>query len=150
MALATAARMVANVKRLVDVVAGPQPQRLPHGVGGLEGGHHDHLDVGIDVFEPFEHLDARHARHANIQNGHINLVVLGQLDGGGAVGGHQHLVFVLEDDPQRLPRTFLVIHDQERALAAEWFGRFRRRHDIIRWRERRHRPQSVRQLRRNN
>ena len=102
-----------DVERLVDVIAGAQPQGLPHRVGGLEGRHHDDLDAGIHVLETFQQFDPRHARHADIQDGHINLVALGQLDGRGAVGSHPHLVFVLENDAQRLPRPFLVVHHQE-------------------------------------
>ncbi len=38
-----------DVERLVDVIAGAQPQRLAHGVGRFEGGHHHRFDGGIDV-----------------------------------------------------------------------------------------------------
>ncbi|MEI9864264.1 MAG: hypothetical protein WDN00_06860 [Limisphaerales bacterium] len=36
-----------EIKRLVDVVARPQLQRLPDCVCGLKGRHHDHLDVRL-------------------------------------------------------------------------------------------------------
>ena len=47
-----------DVKRFVDVVARAQPQGLADRVRGFERRDHDRLDVGIHVFEAFEHFDA--------------------------------------------------------------------------------------------
>ncbi len=105
-----------DVERLVDVIAGAEPQGLAHGFAGLEGRHHDDLDAGVHGLETFQQFDSRHAGHADIQDGDIDFVVLGQLDGGGPVGSHPHFVLVLENDVQRLPRPFLVVHHQECAL----------------------------------
>ena len=88
-----------NIERLIDVVAGAQAQRLAHGIGRLEGGHHHHLDAGINVFQAFEGFDPGHARHANVQHGGINPVCLGQFDCRRAIAGHQDMVIILENDP---------------------------------------------------
>ena len=105
-----------EVEGLVDVVAGAQPQGLAHGLGGLEGRHHDDLDAGVDGLEPFQQFDSRHARHADVQHGHIDFMELGQLEGEGAVRGHPHFVFVPENEAQRLPRPFLVVHHEQGSL----------------------------------
>ena len=89
-----------NVERLVDVIARPQPQRLPHGVRGLESGHHHRLDARVHKLQPLQHFDAGHARHANVQHRHVDPVLLGQFDRRGAVAGQQDIIFILKDDPQ--------------------------------------------------
>ena len=106
-----------DVKRLVDVIAGAQPQRLADGVRGFERRHHHRLDVGIHVFQAFEHFDAGHAGHADVQHRHVNFVFLRQFDRRRPVLGHQQIIIVLENDAQRLARPLLVIHNQQRALA---------------------------------
>ena len=73
--------------------------------------------LGINVFQPLQHLDAGHGRHVDVEDGDIHLGLLGQFDGAGAVPGHEDLVIVLEDDPQRLAHGIFVIHDQKGAFA---------------------------------
>ena len=106
-----------EVERLVDVIARAQPQRLSDRVRRLKRRHHDRLDVRVHIFETFQNFDARHAGHANVQHGHVNGMFLRQLNRRWPVLGHQHVVFVLENDPQRLPRTILIVHHQQRAAA---------------------------------
>ncbi len=112
-----------DVERLVDVVARAQPQRLPDRVRRLKRRDHDRLDVRPHEPQPLQHFDARHARHADVQDRHVNVVLLRQFNRRRPVLGHQQIVIVLENHPQRHPRPFLVVHDQQRAAP---FGRCRR------------------------
>src|ERR1019366_8751733 len=106
-----------KVERLVDVIARAQPQCLTNRVRRFKRRHHDHLDARVHVFEAFQNFDARHAGHANVQHRHVNEMLLRQINRRWSVLGHQHIVFVLENNPQRLSRPVLVVHNQQRAAA---------------------------------
>ena len=112
-----------NVKRLVDVITGAEPERLPDGVGRLERRHHDRLHFGLHVFQALQNLDARHAGHADVQHRHVNVMFLRQLNRRRAVLGHEQVVVVLENYPQRLARAVFVVHNQQRAALFGGRGR---------------------------
>ena len=68
---------------------------------------------------------------ANVQHRDVNLVLLGQFDRGGAVAGHEDVVIVLENDPERLARPVFVIHNQQRAFAPGLRRRLRQRRHCV-------------------
>ena len=118
---------MSQVEGLVQVVAGPQPQRLAHGIDGLIRREHDDLDLRIDLLELLQESDAADAHHADVQDGDIDLLAAGHLQGRLPVAGHQQFVVVLEDHPERLAGALLVIHDQQRAPPAAVPGERRAR-----------------------
>ncbi len=67
-----------QIEWLVYVIAGTQAKGLAYGVGGLESSHHHYFDGRVHVFQSFQDIDAGHARHANIQHGDINSIILGE------------------------------------------------------------------------
>ncbi len=102
-----------DVKWLVEVIARAQAQGLADGLDRLVGGEHDDFGRRLDGFEPFQDFRPAHPSHANVQDGDVDLVLLGQFHGALAVGGNQQVVIVLEDDTQGLSRTFLIIDNEE-------------------------------------
>ena len=106
-----------DVEWLVDVVTRAQSQRLPDGVRRLECRHHDRLDFRVHKFEAFQNFDARHARHADVQHRHVNRMFLRQLNRRRPVLGHQQIVFILENNAQRLARAVLVVHNQQQTAS---------------------------------
>ena len=105
-----------NIKRLVEIIAGAEAQSQAERVHRFVSGEHDDFDARVHGLEMFEQFDAGHADHADVRDGDVNLVLLGQLDGAAAVVGHEQIVFILEDDAQRLPRPLLIIDDEKRAF----------------------------------
>ena len=106
-----------DVKRLIQVVTGSQPQRLARRLERLVGSEHDHFDRRIYPLQLLQNVDSRHSRHPDIQDGSVDLMIARQLHGLGAIVGHQNLILVLKNKANGLPRAFLVIDDQEGATA---------------------------------
>ncbi len=70
-----------DVEGFVEVIAGAQAQGLADGVDRLVSGEHDDFDGGLDGFESFQHLGPAHAGHADVQDGGVDFVLLGQFEG---------------------------------------------------------------------
>jgi hypothetical protein len=106
---------IVGIERLDDVVVGPFAQALAHGFQGLEAGHHDDLDVGVELLEALEQLDAGEPGHLDV----------GQHEGGpGHLGGQSHgldRIARLQDfigearemGPQEPANTRLVVDDDD-------------------------------------
>ena len=105
-----------DVEGLVQVVAGAVADGLARRLDGLEGGEHDDLDGGIDLLEFLEQVHARHPEHHNVEHCDVDGLLLCERDGIHAVGRGEHVVFVLENDTQRLPGPLFVIDDEEGRL----------------------------------
>jgi hypothetical protein len=65
-----------------------------------------------------QHLDAGHAEHHDVEHGDIDRVLPREFQCVGAIRGNQDMIIVLEDDFQRLARSFLVIDDQQSRFRA--------------------------------
>jgi len=98
------------------VVACPVAEGLPGGLDGFIGREHDGLDGRIEFLELLQQFNAGHAGHEDIQHGDMDFIFADALEGGDAIARKKDVVFVLEDNFQRLPRAVLVINDQQRRL----------------------------------
>ena len=105
------------VKGLGQIVTRPQAQRLAGCLYRLVSRQHDHLDGRINFLELAQQFDPRHPRHANVQHRRVHGMLPDQFDGLAAIVGQQDGVVVLEDDPQGLAGTLLVVHNQQCELA---------------------------------
>ena len=77
-----------DVKRLIQVVTGSQPQRLARRLERLVGSKHDHFDRRIYPLQLLQNVDSRHSRHPDIQDGSVDLMIARQFHGLGAIVGH--------------------------------------------------------------
>ena len=69
---------------------------------------------GLTRLEVLQHLDARHAGHAQIEDGGVKAAVLQRLERGPAVGTDRHLVpHARQLGAQQLLQRFLVIHEED-------------------------------------
>ena len=69
---------------------------------------------GADLLELLQHLDAAHARHAQVEDGRVECALFQSLDGGFAVGADRDLVAEARQlrAHQLLQRPF-VVHEQD-------------------------------------
>ncbi len=75
-----------------NVVKRPQP----HGIDGRfhagVAGHHDGLGVRRQRLELFKNFNSRHARHAQIKNGHVKRAFLQGFDAGAPIRANRDLM----------------------------------------------------------
>ena len=98
----------------MKVVARAVAEGLPRRGERLVGGEHHDLDARVELLEMAQQLRAGHAGHADVQHGGVHAAALRDLQRLGAAAGEDQIVKILEDNAERLPRPFLVVHDKER------------------------------------
>ena len=81
-------RSLWQLRRLVDVVGRPEPQRLDRRLGGGERRHDDASTMlGRDPLRLAQHVDAVHLRHPDVGDEDVDALPLEHLDRRGAVLG---------------------------------------------------------------
>src|SRR5438093_10265043 len=103
-----------EVDRLLDVVRGPELDRLD-GVRHRRVGAHEHeLDVGIALLQVAEQLEPAHLRHADVGEDHVDRLLVEHLQRGRRAVGHLHVEALLgEEDLEDLPDVGIVLDDQD-------------------------------------
>ncbi len=111
--LPDAVREAVHVGVLEQIAARPRRQRLDHVV--VLGGHRQHhrLDVGVAARDPPQRLQARGARHVEVEHRHRGLELLHQRHGVGAVGGFPHHLHagILQHPLQAFAEELVVVGD---------------------------------------
>ncbi len=109
-----------NIEGLVQVIARAEAKGAPRCLHSLVGREHHDLNVRVEVFEGAEEIDAGHALHQNIEDRDIDRMFHRDGDPVFAVAGDEHFIVILKNDPERLPRSLFVVHDQQRRLASRF------------------------------
>ena len=101
------------VEGLGQVVEGAQLHRVDGGADGLDRGDQDHLDAVVHGFDALEHFDAVHLGKADVEKHEVHRAGAEPVERLLAVGGLEQVVLVLQDEPERLADSGIVIHDQD-------------------------------------
>ena len=105
------------LRGLGDVVDGPQLQCAKRGVGTILGQRRDHHDRhGPHAHQPFEELDAVHARHLHVERQHVGIERLDLLARDDRVGRGAHDLEVgvaRQDAGQHLAHECRIVDDED-------------------------------------
>ena len=107
-----------NIERLVQIIAGPETERLPRCLDRLVCGQHDYLDGWIDRLQLLQKLHPGHSHHHDIANRYIDVPFFRDGNRVDPVRGEDDLVVVFKYDAQGLARAFFIIDDQEGGFRA--------------------------------
>jgi len=77
-------------------------------------GHDDGFDIGRDLLQVLQKLDAGHSRHAQIDDGDVERALLQRFEGGTAVGVYRHLMAEARQfRAHEFLERFLIVHEQD-------------------------------------
>ncbi len=109
-----------GVERLDEVVVGAGLHGLDRGLDRGVGGHDDDGHVLLGLLRRFEHLEAVHARHLQVDQENRPPAIAQHLQRGRAVvGGVERVAVLRQPSRQRFPDDFLVVnHEDARAFLA--------------------------------
>ena len=101
-------------ERLDQVLVRAQPHGLDGRLHRRVRGHQDHLDLGRARADAAQHLEAVHARHRQIAQHHLRVVVEAlEALFARTRGDHLALPVVAEQDRQRAPHVGLIVDDED-------------------------------------
>ena len=102
-----------ELERLGDVVVGPELHGLDRGLGGADGGDHDHHRLGGGLLRRAQDLEAVGGGHPEVGDDHVEGLTPQGVDGGLAAVRHRHLeVLLLQGDGEKIAHALLVVHHQ--------------------------------------
>ena len=123
-------REVVGVEGLDDVVVGPVLHGLDRGLDRGVGGHEHDGQLRVGGGEPRLQLEPVHARHLDVEEGHVVAARADEPQRLLAALGHVDLVPVLaEPGAERVAHDRLVVHDQDPQRAGGDAGR--RAHGLV-------------------
>ena len=67
----------------------------------------------VERLDVLQRLEAVHAREADVEEHHVDLVAAQRLEALGGVGGVEDVEFVLEDQAARLAEPLVIVHDED-------------------------------------
>ena len=103
-------------ERLGHEVVGSQAHRLDRVLDGAVRGHHDHLNLRVQLLDLRQQFHAVHARHLQIGDHQVRLFLLNGLHGLFAVGRHPNLVSLALEQALAAHRQIDLVVDYEYAL----------------------------------
>jgi hypothetical protein len=80
----------------------------------LHGRDEDYLDPFVERLDALEHFDPVHPGHPDVEQYEVHLGSTDDIERARAVRNVDHVVVVLEDQPERLPDSGVVVNDENR------------------------------------
>ena len=108
------ARISGTSQRFEDIFEGPQLGGLDGGLGGAISGHDDDRQLGLDLVDGAEGLQAAHPRQAHVHDHQVGDFGLHRSYGRFTTGRGLHGMAVLgQDFLEALPYLRFVINDED-------------------------------------
>ena len=101
------------LERFGQIVEGAELHGGDRGAHGLHGCDENHLDALVEGLDALEHLDAVHPGQSDVEEHEVDRGGAHDLERARAIGRVDEVVVVLEDQPERLADTEIVIDDQD-------------------------------------
>ena len=107
-----------EIEWLLQIVERTELERLHGGLDGRVPGDEDRAALWLCVGQRAKHLDAVHARHAQVHHGGIGLLLAGEAlaFGAGLAGDHPEPL-LLREAPDQVEHRWLVVDDQQDRLS---------------------------------
>src|SRR5262249_40603849 len=92
---------------------GPRAQRLDRALRAAVAGHDDTGQIGLDLVDLPDELEAVQARHPDVADDEIEAALREQRQRLGGIARLTDLMDARKDSPERTPIELLVIHDED-------------------------------------